>query len=251
MAFIERNDARIYHEIYGNEGAPPMLLSNAFACTTAMWKKQVEPFSRNFRLILWDMRGHGKTQVDEKKENFSHQHTLEDMVALLQHYNISSAIIGGLSLGGYLSLMFYNHFPQMVKGLLLCDTGPGFKKDEARNKWNHVSNRTADALEKRGLGATPKVPNGVKHTSATALALAARNILTQDNAFVINRLDQVEVPALIIVGADDKPFHPSADYMEKKIPNVEKIIIPNAEHYANDDNPEAFNASVLEFFNIA
>ena len=136
----------------------------------------------------------------------------------------------------------------MVKALLLCDTGPGFKKDESRDKWNNTSYRQAGALEKRGLGAAPKAPDGVKHLSATALALAARHILAQDNALVINRLDQVAVPSLIIVGADDKPFHPSADYMEKKIPNAEKIIIPNAEHYANDDNHDAFNASVLDFF---
>lgn len=244
---IENNGAKIYHEIYGEETAPALVLSHAYGCTSAMWHKQIDAFSEKFKLILWDMRGHGLTEVEEVAGNFSHSLVLEDLAAILNHYKISSAIIGGLSLGGYLSLMFYNNYPKLVRALLLCDTGPGFKKDEAREKWNGVSKRTAAALEKRGLGAAPKAPDGVKHNSANALALAAQHILTQENALVINRLDQIKVPTLIVVGADDKPFHPSADYMEHKINGAEKIVIPNAEHYANDDNPETFNAAVLDY----
>ena len=116
MPFLERAGAKIYHEIYGDENAPVMLLSNAFGCSTAMWQKQIAPFSKKFRLILWDIRGHGQTQVEEKAENFSHTLALEDLSALLENYKATPAIIGGLSLGGYLSLLFYNHYPQNGKG---------------------------------------------------------------------------------------------------------------------------------------
>ncbi len=246
-AHLARGEARIYHEVYGAEDAPVLLLSHAFGASSAMWRAQTKALAEKWRVITWDMRGHGLTQTPETPEHFSHALTLEDITALLDHYNALFAVLGGLSLGGYLSLMFTQQWPQKVRALLLCDSGPGFKKDEARQKWNQAALRQADTLEKRGLGAAPKAPDGVHHHSARALALAARGILAQDNDHVIQSLDQVRAPTLIVVGADDQPFQAAADYMEKKIPNAEKIVIPNAGHFANDDNPETFNAAVLEF----
>ena len=246
--FIKNDNAQIYHEVYGDDKAPTFLLSHAYGASSAMWAKQIDAFSKNHRIILWDMRGHGKTKTKETPEYFSHALALSDMNALLEHYQISQAVIGGLSLGGYLSLLFYQRHAQKVKALLLCDTGPGFKKDESRDQWNQRALRQAEALEKRGLGAAPKVPDGVHHHSAIGLALAARYLLTQNDASVITQLEQIQVPTIIVVGADDKPFHPSANYMDKKIPHSEKIIIPNAEHFANDDNPETFNNAVLDAF---
>ncbi len=253
---LVRGEARIYHEVHGPEKAPVLLLSHAFGASSAMWRAQIKPLAQTWRIITWDMRGHGLTKTPEASEHFSHQLTLEDMTALLEHYapdhapnQAPKAVIGGLSLGGYLSLMFAFTQPQNVRALLICDSGPGFKNDEAREKWNQTAHRQADALEKRGLGAAPKVPEGVRHLSATSLALAARFILTQNNDDVIQRLDQLRVPTLIVVGADDKPFQGAADYMERKIPDADKVVIPNAEHYANDDNPETFNAAVLDFLN--
>ena len=246
-AHLARGQARIYHEVHGEESAPVLLLSHAFGASSAMWRAQIKALSEKWRLIIWDMRGHGLTKTPETQEHFSHALTLEDMAALLEHYHAPFAVLGGLSLGGYLSLMFTHTWPQKVRALLICDSGPGFRKDEAREKWNQDAQRQAAALEKRGLGAAPKAPDGVHHHSATALALASRGILAQDNDHVIQSLDKVRIPTLVVVGADDHPFQAAADYMERRIPNAEKVVIPNAGHYANDDNPETFNAAVLEF----
>ena len=77
--------------------------------------------------------------------------------------------------------------------------------------------------------------------------MAARGMLSQKNSSVIEGLSKIQVPSLVIVGADDKPFLGASDYMEKKIPNCKKVVIPNAGHAANMDQPEAFNKALLEF----
>ena len=84
------------------------------------------------------------------------------------------------------------------------------------------------------------------HRSAEGLTFAARGMLTQHNAAVIDALPGISVPAVVIVGANDKPFLNAADYMAKKIPGAEKVMIPDAGHAVNLDQPAAFNAAVLD-----
>ena len=87
----------------------------------------------------------------------------------------------------------------------------------------------------------------VRHRNADGLAMAARGMLAQRNNSIINALPNIKVPALVIVGADDKGFIAASDYMEKKIPDCKKVVIPSAGHAANMDQPEAFNEAVLDF----
>ena len=72
-------------------------------------------------------------------------------------------------------------------------------------------------------------------------------MLTQRDARVINSLPEINVPSLVIVGANDKPFLTASDYMASKIPGAKKVVIPDAGHAANIDQPAAFNAAVRAF----
>lgn len=149
-----------------------------------------------------------------------------------------------------MSLAFYRVHPRRVRALLLFDTGPGFKKDEARTAWNQRALETAGAFETQGLSALKSRSREMAmstHRSAAGLARAARGMLAQRDAQVINSLAEIRVSTLVLVGADDKPFLPSADYMAGKIPGAQKAVIPNAGHAANLDQPEKFNQSVLGF----
>jgi pimeloyl-ACP methyl ester carboxylesterase len=74
-------------------------------------------------------------------------------------------------------------------------------------------------------------------------------MLTQSSPRVIESLPNITKPSLVLVGADDTPFLAAADYMAKKIPNAEKLVIPNAGHVSNIDQPDLFNDGVLEFLN--
>ncbi len=86
-----------------------------------------------------------------------------------------------------------------------------------------------------------------RHRSAQGLAHAARGMLAQSDGRVIESLPAIAVPTLVLVGENDAQFRPSADYMAAKIPGAEKVILENAGHAANIDQPAAFNAAVRAF----
>jgi pimeloyl-ACP methyl ester carboxylesterase len=137
-----------------------------------------------------------------------------------------------------------------VRALLIIDTGPGFKKDDAREAWNRRAHETAERFEREGLAVLQSLSrerSGVSHRDAGGLARAARGMLAQRDARVIETLPEIKVPALVVVGADDAPFLAASDYMAAKIPGATKVVIPAAGHAVNIDQPEAFIAAVLPF----
>ena len=172
------------------------------------------------------------------------------MAALLDAVGADKAIVGGLSLGGYMSLAFYRAHPERVRALLIIDTGPGFKKDEAREVWNKRAHDTGDRFEREGLEvlkSASRERSSVTHRDASGLAHAARGMLTQRDARVIESLPDIKVPSLVVVGADDTPFLAASDYMAAKIPGAQKVVIPAAGHAVNIDQPQAFIDAVLPF----
>jgi pimeloyl-ACP methyl ester carboxylesterase len=248
MAVIDRSGVKLHYEVHG-EG-PVVLLSHGYSATLGMWRGQVEALSRTHKVVTWDMRGHGQSDYPVDQGLYSQAATVDDMAAILDAVGAKTAIVGGLSLGGYMSLAFYVKYPARVRALLIIDTGPGFKKDEAREGWNKTALETARAFETEGLARLKSRSAEMAratHRSAEGLIKAARGMLTQHDASVINALPEIRVPSLVIVGADDKPFLAAADYMSAKIPGAKKVVIQNAGHAANIDQPAAFNAAVSSF----
>jgi pimeloyl-ACP methyl ester carboxylesterase len=248
MAKLDRGGVSLYYEVHGD--GPVLLLTHGYAATSQMWRGQIATLSRRQRLVTWDMRGHGQSDDPADAAAYSEAATVDDMAALLDAVGAEKAIIGGLSLGGYMSLAFHRKYPERVRALLIIDTGPGFKKDEARDAWNQRAIETARSFETEGLGrlkSRGKEAAGSTHRSAEGLALAARGMLTQHNASVIESLPTIEVPSLIVVGAEDKPFLAASDYMAAKIPGAQKVVVPAAGHAVNLDQPAAFNEAVGRF----
>jgi pimeloyl-ACP methyl ester carboxylesterase len=240
---------KIYYEVHGS--GPAILLTHGYSATSGMWKGQVEALAKDHTLIVWDMRGHGQSDSPGDLSQYSEPATVADMAALLDHAGADKAIIGGLSLGGYMSLAFHRAHPERTRALLIIDTGPGYKNDEARAGWNANAIARAGKLEAEGLaalGGSPEVRQA-QHRSAAGLANAARGMLTQRDAAVISSLPEVKVPAIVIVGANDTPFLAASDYMAAKIPGAKKVVIPDAGHAANIDQPAAFNEALLGFLN--
>jgi pimeloyl-ACP methyl ester carboxylesterase len=248
MPTIDRDGVKIYYEVHG--AGPPLLLTHGYSSTSGMWQGQIEALSKRHRLVLWDMRGHGQSDYPDDPAAYSEALTVADMAALLDAVGAETAIVGGLSLGGYMSLAFYRAHPKRVRALLIIDTGPGFKKDEAREAWNKRAHDTGDRFEREGLEvlkSASREPSTVTHRDASGLALAARGMLTQRDARVIESLPGIKVPSLIVVGADDTPFLAASDYMAAKIPGAQKVVIPAAGHAVNIDQPQAFIDAVLPF----
>jgi pimeloyl-ACP methyl ester carboxylesterase len=248
MPMLDRDGVKIHYEVHGS--GPTLLLTHGYSSTSTMWSGQIDALSKHHKLVLWDMRGHGQSDYPEDPAAYSEALTIADMAALLDEIGATSAIIGGLSLGGYMSLAFYRLHPERVRALLIIDTGPGFKKDDARDAWNKRAHDTADRFEREGLAVLQSLSrerSSVSHRDASGLARAARGMLTQRDASVMESLPTIKVPALVIVGADDTPFLAASDYMAAKIPGAKKVIIPAAGHAVNIDQPQAFVEAVLPF----
>jgi len=245
---LNRDGVDVYYEVHGS--GPVILLSHGYSSTSAMWRGQVAPFSQEHMLVTWDMRGHGQSDYPEDQTQYSEEHAVADMAAILDAVGADDAVIGGLSLGGYMSLAFHLAHPERTRALLIIDTGPGFKKDEPRADWNANAERTARKYAEEGLGplsAATAERRTAHHRNARGLELAARGMLAQRDARVINSLPEIKVPSLVVVGSEDTNFLVAADYMAKKIPDAEKVVIEGAGHAANIDKPKTFNAAVLEF----
>jgi pimeloyl-ACP methyl ester carboxylesterase len=248
MPTLDRNGVNIHYETHGS--GPALLLSHGYSSTSAMWRGQIDVLSKDHMLILWDMRGHGRSDYPEVQSLYSEEATVGDMAGILDAVGAKDAVIGGLSLGGYMSLAFHLTHPERTRALLIIDTGPGFRKDEARAGWNATAEKTAQRYAAEGLGPLDSATaerRTAQHRDATGLERAARGMLAQRDARVINSLPDIKVPSLVVVGANDTPFLAAADYMAAKIPGAEKVVIPGAGHAANIDKPKTFNAAVVGF----
>jgi pimeloyl-ACP methyl ester carboxylesterase len=216
-----------------------------------MWDDQHRALGDRYRVISWSMRGHGETESPTDPSRYSAALTVGDMRTLLGHVGVERAVVGGLSLGGYVSLAFYLAHPEMVRALVICDSGPGYRNAEARQAWNQRAEERATALETRGLEALGRSrevrESATLHRSAQGLAHAARGMLAQEDSRVIDGLGAISVPTLIIVGDRDQPFLAPCEYMAKKIPGARLEVIRDAGHSSNLDQPKAFNRILLDF----
>ncbi|MEW6167250.1 MAG: alpha/beta hydrolase [Pseudomonadota bacterium] len=247
MPQVNRDGVNIYYDSTGD--GPAVLLSHGYSATGEMWSKQVAEFSRNYRVITWDMRGHGRSDSPEDPAAYSEAATVDDMAAILGACGVSRAVIGGLSLGGYMSLAFHLKYPQMTRALMLFDTGPGYRNPKAREAWNATAEALAKNFETKGLDAldgSAELPVS-HHRSAQGLANAARGMLAQCDARVIDSFESIKVPTLVLVGEKDEPFLAATDYMANKIAGAKKVTIPDAGHASNIDQPKAFNEAVEAF----
>jgi pimeloyl-ACP methyl ester carboxylesterase len=250
MAKARLNGIEIDYEDRGRGSA--LLLSHGYSATGRMWAGQRPVLEPTCRLITWDMRGHGQTDSPDDPAQYSEALTVADMHALLRHLGIERAVIGGLSLGGYMSLAFHRAYPDMVRALVICDSGPGYRNADARAAWNQRAQDRARDLETRGLDALRSSSREMQdamrhHRSAQGLAHAARGMLAQEGASVIDSLPGVRVPTLIIVGDRDTPFIAPSEYMAKKISGARLEVIEDAGHASNLDQPLAFNRVLLDF----
>jgi pimeloyl-ACP methyl ester carboxylesterase len=230
MAHAPLNGIEVEYEVTGT--GPAVLLSHGYGETRRMWDGQHGALGARYRLITWDMRGHGGTGGGDDPAQYSLDTTVADIRALLHHAGEERAVIGGLSLGGYVSLAFWGAHPEMVRALVICDSGPGFRNAEARAAWNQRAFERAAGLQARGQ-------HGLAH--------AARGMLAQTDARVIDLLPSIRVPTLIVLGDKDEPFIAPCEYMAKKIPGARLEIVRGAGHVSNVDQPEAFNRVVLDF----
>jgi len=266
MPTVTASDSvELYVEAHG-EGFP-LLLSPGYCQTHENFRPQVEPFvEAGARVVLWDYRGHGKSEAPEDADAYLLERVLDDMDRVLEWAAPGwPAVLGGLSFGGLASLHFAVAHPERVRALLLFDSGPGFKKREGQASWEVQVGRIADRLEKMGFegyvdGRASATAIGRRLDLAAAQA-AGRAIQAQDPhgvarfgrrvvgpaPGVIDDLASIEAPALVLVGEQDTAYFRAAEVMAAKLPNATHVVIPDAGHVVNIEQTEAFNRAVIEF----
>jgi len=223
MPFIARDDhVQIYYEERGSGLA--VLLSHGFGATLGTWQRQMDALADRCHLIAWYVRGHGRSDSQENAL-YSHEAAVADMAAVLDACGVERAVIGGLSLGGFISLAFHLAHPDRTLALMLFDTGPARRKAKS----------SANAIATDGPGL-----NGLER--------ARRGMLEhEDDAQIIASLPSIRVPTLVLCGAEDERFLAAADFLVARIPRAKRVILDGAGHVSNLDNPEGFNTAVRSF----
>ena len=266
MAEVEASDGISLHAEAHGEG-PALLFSCALNTTCENWRPQVEPLAEaGFRVVIWDYRGHGRSGVPDSPAAYTIEHVVDDIGCVLEWAAPGvSAVVGGLSFGGLASLHFALRHPGRVRGLLLVDSGPGFKNPEAQSRWEAQVERTASFAENKGLaafvkskasvttiGLQPELPAAIAAGEAIAaqdpkgIANFARRIAGPAPP-VIDELASISAPALVVVGEKDAPYLRAAEVMAARIPNSEHATIAGAGHIVNIEKPEAFNEIAIGF----
>jgi pimeloyl-ACP methyl ester carboxylesterase len=248
MPFLDRHGVRIHYDVHGSASERvPLLLSHGFSSSGHMWEPNMTALGADRALVTWDMRGHARSDSPAERRQYGVDQSVEDMLMVLDVLGVERAALAGMSLGGYLSLAFSASYPIRVAALVLIDTGPGFRSDESRARWNERATRLADALERDGLQALPAGGEVAEHRDALGLAHTARRVMAQHDAHVIESLDRITVPTLVVVGALDTGFRAAADYMTARIPGARQVVLEGAGHAANIEAAGAFNAALRAF----
>ncbi|MFC2006307.1 alpha/beta fold hydrolase, partial [Chloroflexota bacterium] len=247
------NGINMYYEDHGT--GFPVILIHGYAGTTKSWDGQVESFSKRYRFVTYDMRGHGQTEAPEDLSKYTQDIVLEDIYQLLRYLGIQKAVIGGLSLGGYLSIHFYNQHPEMTAAIIIIDAGPGYRTQEKAKDWNQRRMDCADVLESKGMQGFLDSPYSVDDYYTTpevmlkhnpkGIANVSRGVMI--NPWGVDILPNIMVPTLVVCGERDTSFLAATDYMAQKIPGAKKAIVADAGHGVNIDQPRVFESTILNF----
>ena len=243
----------------------PVVMIHAGVADSRQWAREADVFARRYRVVRYDMRGFGKSEpVDGEYRN------LDDLVALLDHLGVREpAILMACSMGGGLAIDLALAHPDRVQALVLVERRPAeLELDapapelfaEAEAAYNAGDLDRLCELEMRvwfdGMGRTPIDVNPATRALAyemdrLVLAHHARGLgerLPDTETPAAARLAALTVPVLVVVGQHDVPYlHAAADHMVAHLPDAEKLLLADAAHLANMQQPVAFEDGVRAF----
>jgi len=263
MPKAEVNGVELNYEVHGD--GYPLVLAHGFTASLQMWADQIPAFAKKYRVLVYDSRGHGASEGPTDLAQYDLWTCVEDQRALMDHLGIAEAYVGGLSMGGMIAMRFALKYPQRVRALLLCDTGPGLQGAH-RHWFNALYGSAQNLIRTEGVGSWLKrmwpvlaqafppqgqLPAGVRRhleglerMNADGFLGGAQALRDQDN--VLERLGEIAVPTLIIVGDRDLLLTDSRA-MQKRITGNQFVLIRNSLHGSAVWQPEAFTRAVLDF----
>ncbi len=256
---IEANGIRINYELTGKEDAPVVMLSHSLASSMVMWNPQLKVLEPHYRVLRYDMRGHGGSDATEGA--YSLDLLAADVIALLDVLNIDTLHFVGLSIGGMIGQCLALNFENRFQSLALCDTAPIIPDDAKplfEERMDLARTKGMQALVEGTLErwftppyleqnppAVDLIRNQFMATSVTGFNGCSQAILGLN---YLDRLSEIKLSTLIIVGEDD-PGTPveASEAIHALIANSKLVVLPSAAHLSNIEQTEAFNSALLAF----
>jgi 3-oxoadipate enol-lactonase len=259
VPYAEVNGTKLYYELKGK--GPAVVLIHGWSLNTEMWDPQFDEFSKRHKVLRYDVRGYGKSEVPDQSKPYTHH---DDLKALMDRLDIDKAIVIGLSMGGYIAINFALKYPERTTVLIPVDAsleGYKFSRGFMDSELALVKKAKEEGIEsaKRFWIDYPFFKPAYRDGQ---LAGKLKSIigsysgwdLVNDDPIIrlsppaSERLDEIVAPTPVIVGELDSPdFHLIADLVSSNVVNAEKCVIMDAGHMSNMEKPEEFNKVVLGF----
>src|SRR4030095_2874902 len=258
------NNLTVSYSDHGPDDAPVIIFIHGFPLNKSMWDMQIEAFKENYRVITYDIRGHGNS--DPGIDDFFIELFVLDLLRFMKKLKIEKSILCGLSLGGYIALNAVLKYPDRFDGLILNDTQciadtPEIKEFRCQAIIRIMKNgveQYADEIIKNLFApeSFTNKKNVIVSVKKMIISTAKQSLCNTLHALAerketCDQLPEINIPVLIIVGKEDKitPIA-AAQQMHEKILNSKLEIIQHAGHLSNLENPTAFNTHLVNFLEL-
>lgn len=192
----------------------PIVFIHGMGTSSATWVTCMELLEDRFTVVALDLLGHGQSPLLDDPAEYTRDRALDDLDDVLADLD-SPAVLVGHSLGGYLALAHAATRPGAVRGVVVLNTGPGYRNPVKREEWNDRSRRNAHRFG---------VPEQV-----TTLNL-------QEDSVVMDRLAEMTTPTLVLAGSGDRPEYTGAgEYLERKMPDARLAVVDSGGHSMHED----------------
>ena len=260
MACFEYDGCRLHYEEHGQ--GQPLVLLHGLGSSSQDWEMQVPAFSRHYRVILMDIRGHG--QSSKPRSGYRIKTFAEDLLALLEHLGTGPVHFAGLSMGGMVGFQFAVDHPQWLRSLCIVNSAPEVKRRSLQHwvwwikRWSLARLLSVETVGK-GLAARlfPK-PEQAQLRQEMASRWARNDKRAYLKSFdaivdwgVQERIGQIDCPTLVIAADQDyTPIAVKQRYVAL-MPNATLAVIDDSRHATPLDQPQVFNQTLLRFLAAA
>jgi pimeloyl-ACP methyl ester carboxylesterase len=259
---------KLYYEETGS--GLPVVFVHEFAGDYRSWDSQVRYFARRYRCITYNARGYPPSDVPTDGERYSQERARDDIRAVLDALKIDQAHVVGLSMGGFAALHFGFTYPQRARSLVIAGCGYGAapdKREQFAQEAEAAAKRFEDlgmakAAEAYALGPTRvqfqnKDPRGWKEFadqlaehSTEGSARTMRGVQKRRPSLfdLVGKMESITTPTLVMTGDEDWPCLEPGLLMKRTIPTAALVVMPNAGHTINLEEPAVFNHHLADFF---
>jgi 3-oxoadipate enol-lactonase len=257
---VNANGVRIRALLEGPVDAPVITLSHSLATTLEMWRPQMQALLNRFRVLRYDVRGHGESEVPPGP--YTLRQLAEEVRGLLAEIGIRRTHFVGLSMGGMIGQQLALDYPQLVESLVLADTLSAYPPEAKSMWWGRINAASGPhGMEplveptmsrwftgpflQAGSESLDWVREMIRRTPSAGFIGCCRALMELN---LTERLGGINVPTLIIVGRQD-PTTPvsGAEVIQEAIAGSQLVVIENAAHLSNIEQPKAFDNALLSF----